>query len=197
MKSKGWVRTVLEVVAILVVSTSFGSALYAQETVRRALPRDTVINGVPCARTKGPPAEFYASGRLLECPLSRDATIATHLFPKDSWVLFHENGTLDAAWLSRHAQLSGQTCKGTGYKAWSVRFHTSGALRSCYFPVNTVVEGVPCREGTFWGEIRGGQRNTVYFHANGKLARCQASRAFTLNGVKYDKWDVVVRDSVR
>lgn len=182
---------------LVVASASITSTVFAQQTVRRALPKDTVISGIPCARTEGAPAEFYASGQLLECPLSRDVVIATHAFPKDSWVLFHENGSLDGAWLSRHAQLSGHTCKGTGYKAWSVRFHANGALRSCYLPESIVIDGVPCRDGTFWGEIRGGQRNTVYFHPNGRLARCQASRAFALAGKSYSKWDVVVRDSVR
>ncbi len=137
-----------------VVSTSFAQAQAkprTPETVRRPITRDMEIDGVPCAKTGRAPAEFWSSGRLLECPLSRDAVIATQPFPKGSWVIFHADGSLNGAWLSRHAPMSGHVCKGEGYKKWSLRFHPGGALKSCYLPETTVIEGVPCRDGTFWG----------------------------------------------
>jgi hypothetical protein len=173
----------------------FPCTLSAQETERRPLIRDTVVDGVPCAGTGRLTAEFFASGRLLECPLSRDVTLFSQAFPRGSWVLFHDDGTLNGAWLSENSWLSGHLCRGEGYKKWSVRFHPSGALRLCFLPVTTVIEGVPCRDGTFWGEIRGGQKTAVHFHANGKLARCQAARAFSLDGVRYPAWALVERDS--
>ncbi|MEQ1691346.1 MAG: hypothetical protein ABMA00_08685 [Gemmatimonas sp.] len=177
----------------MVLALSMPRALSAQETVRRAISADTVIDGVPCARTGRAPAEFFVSGRLLECPLSRDVVISGHAFPRTSWVIFHADGTLNGAWLARDTVLSGHLCRGEGYKKWSVRFHPDGALRLCFLPATTVIEGVPCRDGTFWGEIRGGGNTAVHFHPSGRLARCQAARAFSVGGVHYEKWAVVSR----
>jgi hypothetical protein len=168
--------------------------LEAQHTVRAPLARDTVIDGIPCARTDTK-AEFYASGRLLECPLSRDATIGVQTLPRGTWPQFDERGAMYGAWLSIDVELSGHRCRGDGYKKWSVRFHPGGALKSCYLPQPTVIDGVPCIDGSFWNEIRGGQKSAALFHPDGRLARCQAAREFTANGTRYPKWSVIAHDS--
>ncbi len=193
-------RIVRNVVAVLLSTPFVGSLaslpLQAQEVVRRPIAEDVEIDGIPCARTTKADAEFFLSGRLAECPLSRDAVVASHAFPRGTWVILHEDGVLNGAWLPTNVTLSGHLCRGTGYRKWSVRFHANGALKLCFLPETAEIEGVPCRDGTFWGEIRGGGNTAVHFHPNGRLARCQAARAFTANGQRYAKWDVVVRDSV-
>jgi hypothetical protein len=65
----------------------------------------------------------------------------------------------------------------------------------CFLRVTTVIDGVPCRAGTFWGEIRGGQNTAVHVHRNGRLARCQVAHDTTVGGVRYTAWAVVTRDS--
>ena len=164
-------------------------------TTRRAITADTVIDGVPCARTTRARAEFHANGRLLECPLSRDASFGPQQLPRGSWVLLHADGSINGSWLSRDTPLSGISCKGDGYKQWSVRFYPTAELRLCFLRVTTVIEGVPCRAGTFWGEIRGGQNTAVHLHRNGRLARCQVAHDTTVGGVRYAAWEVVTRDS--
>lgn len=188
-------RSGLMLAALFVMLRAEPAFAQEEETIRRPITEDVVIDGVPCARTGRAPAEFYATGRLLECPLSRDAVIATQSLPAGTWVIFHADGTINGAWLSRDTSLSGRVCRGEGYKKWSVRFYANGALKLCFLPEPTVIDGVPCRDGTFWGEIRGGGNTAAHFHPNGRLARCQAARPFTQSGSKYEKWDIVVHDS--
>jgi hypothetical protein len=169
--------------------------LSAQQIIRRPISEDTVIDGIPCAKTTRAHAEFYGSGRLAECPLSRDAVVSSASLPRGTWVVFREDGQLDGAWLPQNHVLSGHVCRGEGYRKWSVRFHPDGALKLCFLPETTTIEGVPCLHGTFWNELRGGGNTAVHFHTNGWLARCQVARASTVDGRQYKKWEVVVRDS--
>ncbi len=175
------------IVPLLLLALS-ASALSAQ-TTRRKLVERTIIDGITCGNTGRAYAEFHASGRLSECPLAADTTIAGHRFIADTWLRFDETGLLFAAWLSRDTDLNSHTCRGDGYKAYAVEFHPNGHLKLCYFRVETVVEGIPCIHGSFWTEVRGRGRSKVWFSADGALARCQAARAFTAHGQSYAKWD--------
>jgi len=177
------------VVPLLLLALS-ASALRSQ-TTRRKLVERTVVDGITCGTTGRAYAEFHASGRLSECPIAADTTIAGHRFFAGTWLRFDETGLLFAGWLSRDTDLNGIACRGDGYKAWAVRFHPDGKLALCYLRTDTEIEGIPCLRGTFWNEIRGGTRTAVLFDRNGKLAQCQAARAFMRGGQTHKKWDVI------
>jgi hypothetical protein len=177
------IRPVVTLLAFVIAATA------QAQTTRRKLVERTVVDGVTCGPTARAYAEFHASGRLSECPIASDTTIAGHRFFAGTWLRFDETGVLFAGWLSRDTELNGITCRGDGYKEWSVRFHPNGQLELCYLRVDSEIEGIPCIRGTFWNEIRGGTRTSVWFGRDGKLARCQASRAFTARGHSYKKWE--------
>lgn len=170
---------------------AFCASALSSQTTRRKLVERTVVDGITCGNTGRAYAEFHASGRLSECPLAADTTIAGHRFFAGTWLRFDETGLLFAGWLSRDTELNAISCRGDGYKAWAVRFHPDGRLALCYLRTDTEIEGIPCIRGTFWNEIRGGTRTALWFDRNGKLARCQAARAFTHGGQSHKKWDVI------
>lgn len=181
--------------------SAMASALLAQPVPadalwRYPLARDSVIQGIPCARTTNAPIEVHkASGHLAGCALAVDFTEAGHRFPRGTWLDRNDQGVLWGAWLERDTPLGGHTCRGAGYKAWSTRFTSTGALYSCYLAHDTVINGVPCMAGSFWREVRGGGRSTLYVYGDGQLKRCQLSRNATVNGRPLRKWAVVTRDS--
>jgi hypothetical protein len=181
----------------LLLATAVGAQpVPAKDLVRHALPRDSVIQGIPCARTTDILIEVHrASGRLAGCMLSTDFSEAGHRFPKGTWLDRNEQGVLWGAWLATDTRLAGHTCKGGGHKAWSTRFTPTGALVSCYLAADTTIDGIPCMAGSFWRELRGGSRSTLYVYGDGRLKRCQLSRNAVVNRIPFKKWAVFHRDS--
>ena len=171
--------------------------LHAQDPVvqRRQLRAPEIIDGVHCAPTGNFSAETYPSGALYSCPVLNDTVIAGHSFYAGTWITLDTLRRLEHAWLSRNTVLAGHLCKGTGYKGYSTRFREDGTLRLCFLAEDAVIAGVPCIHGSFWTEIRGGRKSVLSLHPDGSLAGCQASRAFSANGVPYRKWDRIARDS--
>lgn len=162
---------------------------------RRALAHDTVVAAIPCAATGRLRAEFFPGGALHECPLARAFSVGGHLFPRGTWVILAGDGRLDGAWLSETTVLQGIRCRGTGFQGWSVRFHAQGQLASCYLAEVATIDGVPCLNGTFWNEIRGGTRTGVVLDVEGRLVRCQIAYSVTIAGRRYAKWAVFARGS--
>jgi hypothetical protein len=187
------------VVVALLVTSARQSEAGAQDTthvVRRRIPAPEVIGGLTCDAT--PNAWYYESGRLQSCPLSQDTTIATHRFPRGTWVQLNPEGRLASVWLPRDWAVQGHTCRGTGNRGWSVTFHPNGALAFCYLGAVEEIDGVPCERGTFWGEMRraisGGSQLGVRFRPDGSLESCQAARDFQIDGRAYKKGDRVSRE---
>ena len=170
-----------------------GSAQHPAETHRIRLEADTVADGIHCAATGESYAEFFVeSGRLAECPLAGDAAVGGYALPSGSWVVLHPDGRLRLAWLSRDTRIGAVTCKGTGYKEWVTEFDDDGGLQRCFLPTTTTIQGIPCRAGSFFGEITGGV--AVRFHPNGRLASCALARPTTIGGERYRTWRRVELD---
>lgn len=188
-----------------VLATSIGAfwapRMHAQSPARDSVSRrrlsvDTVIDGVPCASSARAPAEFHRNGRLAGCALAREFRVGAHDFPVTTWLDLRTDGALWGAWLARDTKLSGHLCRGDGYKKWSVRFHPNGALAECRLKYDTVVAGIPCMQGTFLRELRGGGRTALHLYANGSLRQCMVARDTVIEGRPVKKWQVVQRDSV-
>jgi hypothetical protein len=169
------------------------SVASGQDATRRKLATPRTIDGVSCAATGRAYADFFPSGRLKSCPIAHDTVIGGHALRVGTWITLDEAGLLRAAWLSHDTPLAGHLCKGTGYKGFSVRFRPDETLELCFLARDTVIDGVPCLHGSFVTELRGGGRTIAYFHEDGSLASCQASRAFTVTGTQFRKWDRVNR----
>jgi hypothetical protein len=147
------------------------------------LTHDTTVDGIRCGPSGRWRAGFFPSGRLESCALAEDYAVQRHALPARTWIHLRESGELASVWLPRDAMVQGHLCRGTGNRGWSVTFYPDGGLRTCYLAEEAVVQGVPCRKGSFWGEIRGGVY--IRFHRNGRLATCSAARSFVLHGTGY------------
>jgi hypothetical protein len=183
-------------VAVLCAGATLPVGAAAQNTAHVTyvkLSQDTIVDGIRCGPSGRWKAGFFASGRLESCPLAGEALVQGHAFPALTWIHLRESGELDSVWLPGDAPVQGHLCRGTGNRGWSVAFYPDSGLRSCYLAEEAVVQGVPCRKGSFWGEIRGG----VYtgFHRNGGLATCSAARSFALDGTSYRKRERVWLDA--
>jgi hypothetical protein len=170
------------VVALSLAAQSLALAQQPGEISRVRLDRDTPFSDISCQATKRP-AGFYPSGALESCALASDTEVSGHRLFAGTWVYFTETAELKSAWLIRDTELQGHLCKGLGYGGWSVTFHRSGALRVCYLARPQVIQGVPCRKGSLWGEIRGGVE--VSFHETGALESCSTAHQVTLDGVTF------------
>ena len=183
------------VIVSLGATMAFPRQAYGQEpdVQRRQLLAPEVIDGVDCAPTGNVSAEVFLSGKSRSCPVLNDTVIAGHSLYAGTWITLDSLRRIEHVWLSRNTVLAGHLCKGTGFKGYSTRFREDGTLRLCFLAVDTVIGGVPCIHGSFWTEIRGGRKSILLLHPDGSLAGCQASRAFSVSGVRYRKWDRIAR----
>ena len=143
------------------------------------------IDGIPCGPTGKAKARLYSSGKLESCPLAVDHVLHGHTLKAKTWVYIDKFGTLTHAWLAQNTKIQGHTCKGTGYDGWVTEFYPTGRLKLCYLAEEELIQGVPCRKGSFWGEVTGGVK--VSFYENGNLESCRAARDFSRAGRDYKK----------
>jgi hypothetical protein len=196
MKRSSSLPAIALVVSLLLCATPNPLTAQQQPALEhKKLASPAVIDGIPCAPTGSWHAQFYPSGRLASCPLAVPTTLAGHRLPAKTWVQLTEAGRLEGVWLPQDSYLDAHLCRGSGNRGWSVTFHPTGALRLCFLAQEEVIDGIPCQKGSFWNELRGGNRTGVVLREDGRLKRCQAARDFTRNGVPVKKWEVVLIDS--
>lgn len=142
-------------------------------------PRD--IDGIPCSRF----ARYSSDGKVVNFVLSRQHTFGSLTFPADTQVSLRPDGSVADVHLGQDATFDGHTCLGRGPTEWMTGFHPDGRLEYCFLSKDETIDGVPCRRGTFWGEITGGV--IVQFHPNGKLASCRLTNAHSIAGTSFAK----------
>jgi hypothetical protein len=170
---------------LLLVSVRFPLHAQAADGVRIRLGQDTVVAGVRCGPTGRAYAVVYANGRLDECPVAMDTTIAGHRFPRTTWIRLTEDGVLKSVWLPTSRDVQGLPCKGTGFKGWAVTFHKSGALSLCFLNEVATIDGVPCAAASFLKELTG--NSGVMLREDGTLQSCRLARDHERGGVKHKK----------
>ena len=143
-------------------------------------PQD--IQGVPCTGY----ASFTPDGRLSGCILAREHSFGRVALPANTQVRrFHENLVPKDVHLGSDGVLDGHACLGRGPGEWMTGFHPDGRLAYCFLVADATIDGVPCRRGTFWGEVTGGV--IVSLHDNGRLAACRLAADVTIAGQRYTK----------
>ena len=184
--------------ALVLIAALTGQSVVAQDSVRvvrQRLAQPQTIGGVSCDATRY--ARIYSSGVLESCPLAHDTTIGSHALPRGTWVHLTATGRLRSVWLPRDWALQGHTCRGTGNQGWSVLFHESGGLALCFLAAAEVIDGVPCQRGTFWLEVLRTLKQSAHLatklNPDGSLESCQAAKDFVLDGVAYEKGQLVRR----
>ena len=96
--------------------------------------------------------------------------------------------------LPRNTEIQGILCRGDRHRGWETVLYVNGKLLKAWLARTEEIQGVPCMKATFWTEFLGGDA-AVYFHSNGKLAKCKLARDVTINGHRFKKGDHVCFDS--
>jgi hypothetical protein len=143
---------------------------------REMLDAPRVVDGVPCRGY----VEVDATGRLKSAVLDREHAFGPVALPANTQFSLRPDGTVKDVHLGADTTFDGHTCLGSGPGEWMTGFHPNGRLAYCFLVRDETIDGVPCRHGSFWGEISGGV--IVSFHDNGTLATCRLAAELTLQG---------------
>lgn len=170
---------------MLAAGVSTPLAAQTDESLRFRIRQDTIVDGVRCGPTGRAYAVIYENGRLDECPIAADTTIAGTPFPRGTWIRLTDDGVLKSVWLLAPMSVQGLPCRGTGFKGWSVTFHRSGRLSFCYLEVMATIDGVPCAAATFLRELSG--NSGVSLGEDGRLRSCRLARDFVYGGMPHKK----------
>ncbi|UCE23880.1 MAG: hypothetical protein JSU74_11355 [Candidatus Zixiibacteriota bacterium] len=146
------------------------------------------VEGVSCQ--KG--ARYYEDGNLKSCVLARKDTLSGQPLPLGTTVHLTMEGTLDWCFLPEDTYIQGHLCKGRGH-SWSTAFHPNGRLKLAWLGKDEIIQGIPCAEASFWGDVFGGGAGT-YFHDNGNLSRCRLADDIVIEGHAFEKGDHVRLD---
>jgi hypothetical protein len=160
-----------------------------QRTSTRELldaPREE--QGVPCRGY----VELDAAGRLKSAILDREHAFGPVALPANTQFHLRPDGTVKDVHLGSDSTFDGHTCLGRGPGEWMTGFHPNGRLAYCFLAGDQVIDGVPCRRGSFWGELTGGVM--VSFHDNGALATCRLAADVTIAGQSCGKGARVALD---
>jgi hypothetical protein len=161
---------------VLLVGSATAAGAQRPPLERVKLRQPTVIDGVPCAGRSGafaPSASLYPSGRLAACRLAEPAVLFGQPLPEGAWLHLNEDGTPRYVFLGRTTELQGHRCRGSGATGWQTVLYPSGRLRVCWLAEDAVIDGVPCRRASFFGELSG--NTSVVLREDGRLASCRVS----------------------
>lgn len=148
---------------------------------REPLREPRTIEGVPCERF----ASYSVDGQLVSCVLSTGHTIGPVALPANTFIALRPDRSVADVHLGENMRYDGHTCRGSGPDDWMTGFYPDGRLRYCFLAADETIDGVPCRKGTFWGEISGGVM--VQFHPDGKLKSCRLTADHTVAGTLVKK----------
>jgi hypothetical protein len=185
-------KSMTGLVAILaVVATGCGVAQTVkaaqEDSTRKKLHQDTVIQGYPCAKGY---TWFYADGKLDNCWVSQETQYGEALIPRGSLLYLKPDGRLYIVMLAHDSEVAGVKCSGGNWllgpaEGAMTSFYSSGKLLACSLAEDQVVQGVPCRhdDGPFgilyghWVKHRDYDLG-IEFYESGKLKSCGLSKDF-------------------
>jgi|WetSurMetagenome_2_1015567.scaffolds.fasta_scaffold51143_3 hypothetical protein len=139
-------------------------------------------DGVPCDPGR---LHQYASGRLQDCTLARDAAVRGVLLPARTVVALEEDGGLRFVFLPRTVTFEGHACRGEGHD-YMTRFHPNGRLRLCWLEHDETIQDVPCSRFTWMRDVFG-RPSGVEFADDGRLTGCRLSRDIVRDGQAFQK----------
>ena len=169
---------------ILLVLLLLSAPLAEARTVRK-LKEPAVIDGLPCAER----AIYRKDGSFEGCKLGEDLVIQGHAIPKGIFVYHSRHGGYSGT-LTKPTMVQGIYCHGSGAGGASIGFHPNGRLRTFYLQKDAEIDGVPCRAGGFWTDVRGVPVH-VNLYDDGRLRRCEAARDVTIGDRTYAKGEEI------
>jgi hypothetical protein len=181
----------LACVGLMIVMAHAKPPKIAQQPVppgRETLDAPREVQGVPCSRY----VELAPDGRLTSCVLARNHAFGSIALPANTQLYLRPDGSPKDVHLGKDTAFDGHTCLGRGPGEWMSGFHPNGRLEYCFLVADERIDGVPCRHGSFWGEVTGGV--IVRFHDNGRLAACRLAADFTVAGQTVTKGKRIALD---
>jgi hypothetical protein len=157
-------------------------------SAREVLDAPREVDGVPCRGY----VELDAAGRLKSGILEREHAFGPVALPANTQFYLRPDGTVKDVHLGADATYDGHACLGRGPGEWMTGFHPNGRLAYCFLVADETIDGVPCRQGSFWGEITGGVG--IRFHDNGRLAACRLAADVTRAGQMFKKGKRITLD---
>ena len=118
--------------------------------------------------------------------LAQEDTVLGNTVPAGTQLNFDKNGILLFIALPHPMKLQEVMCNGEGPGSWHTVLYPSGQLKLAWPSEDQDVQGIPCREATFFTEMFGGGAG-LYFHPNGKLRRCKLSKDFIIEGRSFKR----------
>jgi hypothetical protein len=158
-------------------------------STRELLDAPRVVDGVPCRGY----VELDVAGRLKSSILDREHAFGPVLLPVNTQFYLRPDGTVKDVHLGADTTFDGHICLGRGPGEWMTGFHPNGSLACCFLAGDQTIDGVPCRHGSFWGEITGGV--IVNFHDNGRLASCRLAADAIVAGEPVEKGQRIELDA--
>ncbi|MGC1421752.1 MAG: hypothetical protein WA815_05350 [Terracidiphilus sp.] len=161
---------ILASIAIGVVCSAQSNA--PDQTSRRKLDRNEVIQGYQCAKTY---AWFYTGGRLQRCTVSQETIFGEVKVPAGSIIHLLPDGHPNYAMMAHNTLVLGLNCSGGGplgpSEGATAMFYPSGKFKSCFLAKDQLVQGVPCAHGGIVQAIV--HRDVpVELYENGRLKSC-------------------------
>ena len=129
--------------------------------------------------------QLAPDGHLSSCILAREHAFGEILLPAQTQLYLRPDGSVRDAHLGKDTTFDGHVCLGRGPGEWMSGFHPNGRLSYCFLVRDETIDGVPCRHGSFWGEVTGGV--IVKLHDNGRLASCRLAADITVAGKPFEK----------
>lgn len=140
------------------------------------------IQGFPCQGT----VNYFENGKIASCILAREYKVLGQLLPTGTQLNFSSEGNLELISLPYDVYLQSYFCKGEGPTTWHTVFHPNGQLKLMWPAKDQWIQGIPCREASFWTDAFGGGAG-VSSHSNGKLKRCKLSQDFIIEGHSFKR----------
>ncbi len=124
---------------------------------------------------------YFENGKLSSCILAREDTVLGQPLPAGTQLNFLIDGRLDIVCLPSDTYIQSYLCKGEGPGTWHTVFYPNGQLKLMWSAKDQWIQGIPCREASFWTDAFGGGVG-VHFYPNGKLMQCKLAQDFSLDG---------------
>ena len=167
--------------ALLVILLFFKIGGSANFHTGKGVGEPKEIQGVSCRGL----ISYHPNGKLRSCTLNCLDTLSGQELAEGTYVSLTKEGVFKQCFLQENTVIQGHYCLGGGHN-FSTCFHPNGVLRLAWLVENEVIDGIPCKAFSFFGN-----RSGTYFHDNGRLASCSISEDINIEGISFKEGDIV------
>jgi hypothetical protein len=124
--------------------------------------------------------------RLISFDSAAPIDIKIGIIPSGSRIVLFSNLKVQSACLAKPTRIQGLPCLGYGPDSPPIVFYPNGRLKACHLQVDTWVQGIYCRHGSF---------SKVILNEDGKLFLCELAKTQVIQGQTIKSRSVVRFDA--